>query len=234
MIEANHSRYADTVFGIYIRRMFRKHFNSFNLIGDMPIIDNELPLIITPNHSTWWDGFFLYFINKYFYGRKYYIMMLEDQLRNFPFFAKLGAFSIVQKNPKKIIETLDYSARILSENKNSMLVMFPQGEMIPDFGRPIIAYGGIKKIIEKCDTDINLMTLGVKTCFLKEQLPHVIYSFGQNHICNSSNNINSDILAKELQDNLERIERSILNGENGEEIFHGKTSVSKKYEKEAR
>ena len=58
MIPAKHNRQADYIFGIYIRRMFRKRFNSFNLIGSPPVIKKDLPLIITPDHSTWWDGFF--------------------------------------------------------------------------------------------------------------------------------------------------------------------------------
>jgi len=232
MIKANHNRSADLIFRFYIYRMFRKHFNSFNLIGNDPKINDELPLIVTPNHSTWWDGFFLYFINKYFFQRKYYIMMLEDQLLNFPFFAKLGAFSIMQDNPKKIIEALSYSASILSENTRAMLVMFPQGEMLPEFQRPIKAFGGIKKIIERCQTEVNLLTLGVKVSLLKEQLPQVFYSFGENQIVGQGNLPNYEEIALRLEDNMSRIESSIIRKDLGNVILSGKSSVSRKYERE--
>jgi 1-acyl-sn-glycerol-3-phosphate acyltransferase len=232
MIKAKHSRSADLIFRFYIYRMFRRHFNSFNLIGSDPQINDQLPLIVTPNHSTWWDGFFLYFINSHFFQRKYYIMMLEDQLLNFPFFAKLGAFSIMQDNPKKIIETIDYSAKILSENRRSMLVMFPQGEMLPEFQRPIKAFGGIKKIIEKCEMEVNLLTLGVKVSLLKEQLPNVFYSFGKNKIVSIANIPDHNEIALELEENMSSIESSIISKDSGRVIFSGKSSVSRKYEKE--
>ncbi len=230
MIEAQHNRYADYIFGKYIHRMFRRHFNSFNMIGIKPELHDELPLIVTPNHSTWWDGFFLYYINKYFFQRKYYIMMLEDQLLNFPFFAKLGAFSIMQNNPKKIIESINYSAKVLSENSKTMLVMFPQGRMLPDFQRPVKAFGGINKILEKCNGEVNMVTLGIKTCLLNEQLPHVFYKFGENYILDKNNIIDYEIIGKEIENNLNDIESSIINNDHGVEIFKGKTSVSKKYQ----
>ena len=157
-------------------------------------------------------------------------MMLEDQLRNFPFFAKLGAFSIMQNNPKKILETINYSANILAREKNSILVMFPQGEMRPDFERPIKAFQGIRKIIEKYGSELNLLTLGIKTVFLKEELPHVFYRFGENHIVSKDNNIETDDLAAEIRENLDMIESSIIDGDTGKIIFSGKHSVSKKYQ----
>ena len=39
-------------------------FMKFRCWGELPEIPDHLPLLLLPNHSTWWDGFFVYLLNK--------------------------------------------------------------------------------------------------------------------------------------------------------------------------
>ena len=76
MIKANPTRWAKFIFHIYVMRLLKRSFHSFNLIGNIPKSDPELPLLLIPNHSTWWDGFFVYLLNDQFLKRELYMMML--------------------------------------------------------------------------------------------------------------------------------------------------------------
>ena len=77
MIKARHEAWAQVLFRHYVRRLLKKHFNNVHLIGEPPRLDDELPLIIVANHSTWWDGFFVHLINERFLHRELYLMMAQ-------------------------------------------------------------------------------------------------------------------------------------------------------------
>lgn len=77
--------------------------------------------------------------------------MLEEQLKSRMFLNKAGAFSI-DKGKRSILETLDYSAGLLEE-KNNMLVIYPQGTFQSLYHFPVNFEKGFIKILEQADAD---------------------------------------------------------------------------------
>jgi hypothetical protein len=59
MIQAQHAAWADRIFHPYVTWLFKRHFHVVRLLGKIPETNPELPLLLLPNHSTWWDGFFV-------------------------------------------------------------------------------------------------------------------------------------------------------------------------------
>ena len=131
MIEAKHIFWAEKLFQFYIFRLLKKHFHAFHLLGEIPKIDPNIPVILIPNHSTWWDGFFFYLLNRKLFKRTIYLMMLESQLSKYHFFSKVGAYSVAPENPKKILQSLRYTIGLLKKHtdKKPIICIFPQGEM---------------------------------------------------------------------------------------------------------
>jgi 1-acyl-sn-glycerol-3-phosphate acyltransferase len=119
MIKADHKYWARALFNSYIKRLLKKHFNSFLLTNNLPDINNH-KLIITPNHFSWWDGFFIDFVNEKLIKRKLHILMLEDQLKRYWFFRKLGAYGFNPSNPKSIIEAVNYTKDVLNDKNISL------------------------------------------------------------------------------------------------------------------
>ena len=70
---------------------------------NLPEFDKSKSLIVTPNHFSWWDGFFIYWTNKKLFNRKLYVLMLEEQLKRYWFFKKLGCYSIDLNDNRKMI-----------------------------------------------------------------------------------------------------------------------------------
>ncbi|MCD8072822.1 MAG: lysophospholipid acyltransferase family protein [Alistipes sp.] len=85
------------------------------------------PLLMFANHISWWDGFVQYRLNKEVFGKKLHVMMLEQELIRHKLINRCGCFSI-RKNSRSIIESLRYSAKVL-ENPANMVLMFPQGSI---------------------------------------------------------------------------------------------------------
>jgi hypothetical protein len=84
---------------------FGKHYSDkFFFVGN-------LPLLMIANHISWWDGFWAMYLNLKVFHKKFYFMMLEDQLLKFRFFQWTGGFSIKKKS-REMIESLTYASKI--------------------------------------------------------------------------------------------------------------------------
>jgi hypothetical protein len=173
MIKPNHRLWAHFIFEKYIRNKVRKDFHSINVVGTLPKIDANKSLIITPNHISWWDGFFPYLMNIKYWKKKYNVLMLEHQLKRYYFFNYIGAFSINQSKPKEIINSINFCKDLISFNEN-LLVFFPEGEMKPSFESPSNYKTGIEKVVSD-----KTQILVQATYFLnyKEELPNLYFAF---------------------------------------------------------
>lgn len=232
MIEAQHTKWAEKIFSIYIHRLLRKNFYSINIIGDIPEINQEYPIFLTPNHSTWWDGFFIFMLNEKIFNRVGYLMMLEEQLSKFKFFSRLGVYSINPNSTKSLVESMKYTLKILQKNSPTKLLfcIFPQGQLTPNRKRPIQFKPGIDWLIKKYEKSINLIPLAIQIEFLDNQLPEVFLSFKHNFIVNKHNFGGISWLEKRQEELMNDLNGRIINGEKGNSIFTGKKSVSDKYE----
>ena len=113
MIKADHKTWAKFVFDIYLKGLLKKSFFDFRIINEQPEIDQSKSLILTPNHFSWWDGFFVYWLNNRTLNKKLFIMMLEDQLKRYWFFQKVGCYSIDLNDNRKIVASLKYTIDLL-------------------------------------------------------------------------------------------------------------------------
>ena len=177
MIQAEHKKWANHIFSYYEKHILRKSFSKFNLINEPPLIPSDKSLLITPNHISWWDGFFIRFVLEDKLNRRIYIMMLESQLKKYWFFKKLGAFSINPQNPKSIIQTFNYTEQILQNTKN-FVVTYPQGKIRPFEERPLDIKEGIKNIIKRIYRNTVVLPVGFKIQYFEERNPEVFCRFG--------------------------------------------------------
>ena len=115
MIRARHRLWADIIFQPYLTWLFKRNFHEIQVLGTPPKIPDDLPVLLLPNHSTWWDGFFVYLLNKKIFHRTAYLMMLEKQLSKYKFFTKIGAYSIEPEKRRSIIESLEYTVQLLNQ-----------------------------------------------------------------------------------------------------------------------
>lgn len=204
MIRADHKKYARWIFIPYMNRMLKKNFSHFYFINQFPQLHPKSGLVITPNHISWWDGFFAEYLFSRFINRKLYIMMLEDQLNKYWFFKKLGAYSINPKSTSSIRETAGYTREIINNN-NNFVITYPQGEIEPFEKRPLTLKDGLKFFIKGIiDKNLYVLPVGFKIHYYNEKYPAVITRFGNllegNRILNDFS-----IFKREFTDNLDKL-----------------------------
>jgi hypothetical protein len=109
--------------------------------------DNGKPVLLISNHFSWWDGFIQAVLNRRFFGRKMYFMMLEEELRKRLFLRKAGAFSVA-RGTRGIVDSLQFSVDLLGKSEN-LLLLFPQGKIQSMHIRQIRLEKGLDFILKR-------------------------------------------------------------------------------------
>ncbi|MDQ3021517.1 MAG: lysophospholipid acyltransferase family protein [Bacteroidota bacterium] len=207
MIKAKHNIFAESIYRIYVKWLLKFNFNKFILINEIPDVTNCKGLIVTPNHFSWWDGFFIEYLMRKFTKRKLFIMMLEKQLKRFWFFKYLGAFSIRQKSIFSLSETIKYARTILTSSF-SYLVFYPQGE-IQNYEKKFIK---LKRglIAVTSDIECSVLIVSFKIIYRADKKPDVYCRFGEEPILNLSKD---DFVCYErlFLKNIEQLDEEISN-----------------------
>jgi 1-acyl-sn-glycerol-3-phosphate acyltransferase len=145
MITSRRTDLASHLFNRYVRWWMGRKFNIIQPMPFTPKPGHSIFLLI--NHFSWWDGFFGYYMAYSNLGRKFYIMMQHDHFMKYSYLNYMGAYSM-KKNSRDMVESLAYTARLLSNPENLVLV-FPQGELSSNHITHIHVEKGIERIIKQ-------------------------------------------------------------------------------------
>jgi 1-acyl-sn-glycerol-3-phosphate acyltransferase len=197
-----------------VERLTERSFNALRLIGEPARLPAALPAVLIGNHSTWWDGFFVYLLNKRFFHKTLYVMMLEEQLARYHFFRRLGAFGIRQGHSRSVVEALSYSA-VLLKDAGSLLCMFPQGELTPYRKRPVLYRRGLEKIVRMHANPVTLLPLAMRCEHLGERLPEAFFLMGRPRELAAESFPGVKALADEQAELMDSLDRAISSGEEG-------------------
>ena len=176
MIPASHRKWALAFFNRYLDRLIKKNFSHYYLVNDFPVIENDMSILITPNHISWWDGFFCQVFLRRYDHRKIHLMMLEEQLAKHWYFSRIGAYSIEPSKPASVLETFRYTRSILG-NPANLVIMYPQGEIEPFFKRPLSLKQGVRSVLnERLPTRVLPVAFSIN--HYNEKYPEIALRFG--------------------------------------------------------
>lgn len=215
MIKAERKKWAFIVFDIYLERLLKKYFHDFRLINSFPEISAEKSLVVAPNHFSWWDGFFIYFLLKKKTNKKVFIMMLENQLRRYWFFQKVGCFSTNPENKQSSIATFRYTLDLL-RNPENCVVIFPQGEIEPFEKTSYNYHKGIEFLVKHSATEFDVLFIANKIFYTNEKLP-LILTRAEQLIKSSDIKSSPNILFEKFYQNISLLKNDFST--EGESIF---------------
>jgi len=137
----------------YARGLLRRRFFSIALYSDLESFgaEEDFPLILFGNHSSWWDGL----METLLFERlqlDYYVMMEARNLRKFSYFQKTGVFGVDLESREGRSQGLLYAARLLREKSpRRTLLLYPHGRLVTEVEEwPPFASGlhGLLRLIE--------------------------------------------------------------------------------------
>ena len=189
IIKAKHHFVIHPIFKGFSRVMTNRHFARVKVVGDVAV-DNNRSILLLSNHTSWWDGFWQLYLNMRVFKKKYHFMMLEEQLRKHWYFNYTGGFS-VKKSARSAVETIQYSAELLSHPDN-MVLMFPQGKVESIHKHSVTFEKGVEKIIERTNrSNVQIVFLVNSVDYFINKKP-ILY-----HYIKEYKGINTDYLTLE-------------------------------------
>lgn len=229
MIKANISPLHEAIFRPYIRWLLKKQFHAIQVLGEVPDFGERSTLLL-PNHSTWWDGFFIHILKVQEFRRQTFLMMLEEQLSKNRFFSRVGAYSIDTQSFRGNLESIKYTRELLSSAENPVVCVFPQGVLLPWSVRPLGYKRGTDFITRKLEHPINICQLAVKCEYLEHQRADVFVQFGNCRIVEPGDRLDIASLEHEHEQLLDELNKRVIQGEKGRLVLRGKRSINDSFE----
>ena len=163
------------IIDLYTLLKIKTHFKEIKIITKSTF-DKEKPILILGNHFSWWDGFWMEYINIKLLKKNFYFMMLEEELIKRPLLKYAGAYSI-KKNSFDILESLKFTSELLS-NKNNIVLLFPQGKIQSLHIDDVKFQKGIYRIVK--DKDIEILFINNFIEYFSDIKP-TVFSFIKNY-----------------------------------------------------
>lgn len=153
MLKSKHHPILYPFFRWYCRVIVKRHFKTVYLIGD-DFEDNKAILVLA-NHVSWWDGFWVAYMNELLFNKQFYFMMAEEQLKKYRFFNQVGGFS-VKRGSRTIFESLGEVNMLLKDSRNMVLV-FPQGQINSIYERNFKFEKGLRIVLSQQSPLVNIL-----------------------------------------------------------------------------
>lgn len=185
MIASRHHSIIYAVFKCLSRFMLWWNFRK--LVIYLPSgYDSDKPVLIIANHVSWWDGFWVWYLNDQFLRRKFHFMLLESTLQKHWYFRYCGGFSVLP-GMVAVRKSIDYALALLRDRENAVL-MFPQGSIHSLYNSSFVFERGAQYIIDH-------LTSGEQVLFVANMVDYLSYSKPTVHVYTEC--IQADILQNE-------------------------------------
>ena len=189
IIKARHHTIVYPFFKFYALCKIRRHFREVTVSGEFK--EKGLPVLLISNHVSWWDGFWVMYLNIKLLHRRFYFMMLEEQLLKFSFFINCGGYS-VRKGSRSVIESINYTIELLSDKKN-LVMLFPQGSITSMHNQSFHFQKGLERILKAVKEKVQIIFLANLVDYFSSEKPSLfIYLQEYNNLNNNIETIQED------------------------------------------
>ena len=174
MIKQRRNRWFAAWFCHHARQKLKANFRKCSLTPDsqLPVFEDQVPVVVICNHSSWWDPLLALFLSQYIFNRPLYGVMAEEQLRRYGIFRYVGIYSVDRESNQEGRAFLRYT-RDLITGKNCLLWIYPQGELLSN-GHPSLEFKkGFVQIMTHLPK-VHLLKIVVSYDFWIESKPEIV------------------------------------------------------------
>lgn len=169
MIYPKYHKVYSRLWSAYFNYIIKSNFHGFYFDTTFPI-KNDKSVLVVANHFSWWDGFFIFQLNRLLFKKQFHVMMLEENLAKNKFLRYSGAYS-VERSGRSLIESINFTHELLQDAHN-MVLIFPQGEIKSAFQQSFLFEKGAYRIAQK-NPDIQLINVAMFTDYFEQKKPGV-------------------------------------------------------------
>lgn len=118
-----------------------------------------------------------FYLNQELFHQSARGIMEDKQLSRYPFFRKLGVFSINLEHPRSALTSLRYALTSMDRN-NASLYIYPQGKIVPFTTDDLAFKNGIGWLAKKLP-DVDIVPIGIYIHTLYKDKPRMEISIGK-------------------------------------------------------
>ncbi|PPA71183.1 lysophospholipid acyltransferase family protein [Jeotgalibacillus proteolyticus] len=164
------SKRTEALLTSFLHYQFKKHFYCIYLDDQRDNKHQAGAKLYLMNHSSWWDGLLIFYLNKTIMQEDAFAMMSKKGMEEFSFFEKIGAFPVDPSSPKDLIKALSFAHNLLAEKKSVWI--FPQGREEHIEKRPFSYFNGPAYLMEKKE-ELEIILVGSYYSFRHDQRPEL-------------------------------------------------------------
>ncbi|KLT65234.1 1-acyl-sn-glycerol-3-phosphate acyltransferase [Pedobacter sp. BMA] len=153
----------------YIKLIIKKDFSHFRF-NELEIKESAAVLVLA-NHFSWWDGFFIFYLNKLLFKKHFHVLVSAENYKKVWFLKYLGAFAAESKG-KDVLATLDYAGQLL-DDPNNLVLIFPQGKLYSNHIKSIHFEKGVMQMINSSQRRMNIIFAATFTDYFSKRKPIV-------------------------------------------------------------
>lgn len=154
-------------FSWYIAYIIKKDFSSYTY--DRLQIKEDEAILLLSNHSSWWDGFLMFQLNKVVFKKEFHVLVTSADYHKHWFLKYLGAFAAENKG-KEVVETLLYAGQLLDDPKN-LVLLFPQGKLYTSYINSISFEKGVMQLINASKKKFQIVFSATLTDYFNNRKP---------------------------------------------------------------
>lgn len=162
----------------YLRFRLSRRFHHVVIRG-LPYLQNlpyDRPVIVFSNHINWWDGLMVFLLTRCARHKNFYCIMSDQQLAQYPYLERLGAFSIDLENPLRAAGVVRFAVKLL-QKRSTLLWLFPQGEMSSPH-QPLQMRTGANYLATQAN-GAQMLPIAFRYEFFRGNKPHALIEIGQ-------------------------------------------------------
>jgi len=162
----------------------RRDFADVLMWGRWPTITPDLPILLIANHLSWWDGFFLWRIQRKIAPQApVYTVMLAREFHQTFWFKWVGMLPITPGSTASLRALLKRLTSFCQKPQRPAVVcsFFPQGVIKPSFARPLGFADGLASIAQAM-APVNVVPIGIHVEPLCAREPKAFLAVGESFV----------------------------------------------------
>ena len=169
MLKPRQNKLIYAFFSWYINRIIQSDFRVFEF--NKSDFDPGKSILLLANHFSWWDGFLIFQLNRIYFGKKFHVMVSEENYHKVKFLKYLGSFS-VRKNSRSVIESLEFAGELLN-NPSNLVLIFPQGKLYSNHVQQINFEKGLINLINSSGKKFQYLFVALFVDYFEHRKPSV-------------------------------------------------------------
>jgi 1-acyl-sn-glycerol-3-phosphate acyltransferase len=197
----------------YLVSTVRGHFADVRVHLEQPVL--PVPTIFFATHQSWWDGHLILALCQ-FLKLEFRVLMLQENLAKYGFLRYAGAFGVNRSSVASVRAALRYSRSQLEAEMPRAVLLFPSGEIMGPFARPIVFESGLASLVlmcQKAGIKVQVCPLAMRLEYGLQARPSAFVRLGTSlDVGASSVSSLTEALSLELTSQADRLHQDLLLG----------------------